>query len=267
MLRGFTAMSMVFASCAVLAETPAGFHEDGIYLDLRGGQVWKRSGSVMRDLENGQKDSFTGQEFGYTTFLRGNSDQIIANAAANSSAPDLSITSRNLGFGFEYGLFNYLGIGFSILDERMNVRNIRSNISSDQTTLVALATAYPSASSAAYNQALINLEFLDPTVRVNRLPYLHATTVNFQMRFHPLNGTLDPYAGFSLGIGRESQLPTNVLRPALHAGLRVLTRSVYTGIELEMSFLEMGRKGTLPIPPHKQLTQTQFNIYAGLPLE
>ncbi len=260
-------LCVLFPAGRALLADPEGFAPGNLFLDARGGIVFSRSGSVVRDLDRGQNDAFTGQKFGYTTFLRGNSDQINANIAANAAAPDLSLQSRNIGLGFEYGLSDLFGIGFSVLDERLNVRNIRSNLSSDQITLAALTLAFPSASSAAYNNALIQLELLDPTIRTNRLPYLHSTTANAVFRVHPFDGMIDPYAGVSLGFGREFQTPTFVWRPALNAGLRVLTQKFYTGIELEQSFLQLGRSGSLPIPPKAQFNQTQLFVYAGLRLD
>jgi hypothetical protein len=183
---------LFLAHGALLAEGRTG----QLSISLSRGEGLGPSGSIVHDLEKRQNDAFTGGKYGYTTFLRGNSDQLLRNAAANAAAPDLSYQSMQTRFAFEYGSSDLVGIGFSIVDQKLNVRGIRSNVSSEPATLLLLSTLYPSSSSAAYNQALIDMELLDPLVRTNALPFVHATSLNALLRIHPMDGILDPYGAF-----------------------------------------------------------------------
>lgn len=233
-------------------------------ISLSQGRGLGPSGSIVRDLERGQNDGFTGGRYGYTTFLRGNSDQLLRNGLANAAAPDLSFQSSQTRFLFEYGFSSLIGLGFSIADQRLNVRNIRSNLSSDPAVLLLLSSLYPAtAASAAYNQALIDLELADPLVHTNALPYVHATSINAVARLHPLSGTFDPYAGVSLGLAREWQSPTYAWRVEPAMGVRINMGQFFAEAELTFTMLLPGRKGSVPLPPKKKWNESFLQLGAG----
>lgn len=258
-MRRFLPLVFFFAHGALAGEERAG----QLWLSAATGGGFGPSGSMVRDLEKRQNDPFTGGRFGYTTFLRGNSEQVLWNAAANASAPALSYQSSQSRLVFEYGLGELAGIGFSIVDQRLNVRNMRSNISSDPAVLLLLSSIYASSSSPAYNQALIQLELADPLVRSNALPYTHATSVNALGRIHPLSGAFDPYAGLSLGLAREWQLPTYAWRLEPAVGLRVHMGRFFVEAELTYTMILPGRKGAWPIPPKKRWNESFVQMGAG----
>jgi hypothetical protein len=254
---------LFLAHGALLAEGRTG----QLSISLSRGEGLGPSGSIVHDLEKRQNDAFTGGKYGYTTFLRGNSDQLLRNAAANAAAPDLSYQSMQTRFAFEYGSSDLVGIGFSIVDQKLNVRGIRSNVSSEPATLLLLSTLYPSSSSAAYNQALIDMELLDPLVRTNALPYVHATSLNALLRIHPMDGILDPYGGLSVGLAREWQSPTYAwrLEPAL--GIRIHAGRIFAEAELTYTMLFPGRKGAWPLPPKKQWNEGFLQLGVGAQLD
>lgn len=262
-MRRFLSLVLFFAQGVLYAEGRSG----QLWLSAATGSGFGPAGSMVRDLEKRQNDAFTGGPFGYTTFLRGNSEQVLWNAAANASAPDLSYRSSQSRLVFEYGFNELAGIGFSIVDQRLNVRNLRSNISSDPSVLLLLSSVYSSSSSPAYNQALIQLELADPLLRSNALPYAHATSVNAVGRIHPLDGAVDPYAGLSIGLAREWQLPTYAWRLEPAVGLRVHISRFFVEAELTYTMLLPGRKGAWPIPPKKRWNESFAQLGAGFRID
>lgn len=262
-MRILPVLVCLLANGAVLAEGRTG----QLSISLSRGEGLGPSGSIIRDLEKRQNDAFTGGKYGYTTFLRGNSEELLRNAAANAAAPDLTWQSSQIRFAFEYGLSDLVGIGFGIADQRLNVRNIRSNISSEPATLLLLSTLYPSSSSAAYNQALIDIELLDPLIHTNALPYAHATSLNAMARLHPLSGAFDPYAGLSFGLAREWQSPAYAWRIEPALGLRIHTGRFFAELELTYTMLLPGRKGAWPLPPEKKWNESFLQLGAGLMLD
>lgn len=235
-----------------------------MYVSASYGRAQSRSGNAVRDLDKGQNDAFTGGRFGYTTFLRGSSDQIQWNALANAAAPDLKMSGSQARFAFEYALNSFAGFGFTIADQRWNVRGIRSNISSDPSVLLLLSSVFQSSSSQAYNQALIGLELLDPLVTSNALPYWHATSINALGRLHPLEGMFDPYAGLSIGLAREWISPSYAWRVEPALGVRIHTGRFFAEVEASYSMLFAGRKGSIPLPPRRRLNEFFLQAGAGV---
>ncbi|MCE9596933.1 MAG: hypothetical protein K8S54_03110 [Spirochaetia bacterium] len=255
-------------SMVELQAEQVGFVPERIYVELRSSKDLSRSGNRIRDLERGQNDPFTGAKFGYTTYLYGNATEIQTNMLANAAAPELKLNSYEYEFLFEYALTSHIGLGFSLADQGLNVRNIRSNISADQSVLLLLSSAYPSSTSTGYTQALIQLELLDPLLHYKREPYIHATSANFQFRYHFVeNSTIDPYAGLSFGLAYEYQLPAYGIRPGFCAGVRLFAGDVMFGLELARTMLQTGRQSSIPIPPRYALNESKAIVSIGLRLE
>jgi len=264
-------MVCLLATPQVIGAEAIGFSEGTLNLELRGSEVLNRSGSVVRTLARGQNDPFTGGPIGYTTLLYGSSNDIAANALANAAAPELKYVSHQSEFLFEYGYSSNFGLGFSLIDESLSLKNVRSNVSANQVVLFALSSIYPAGSSGnspGYNAALIQLELLDPLVHMNRSPYIHATTLNFHTRFHLLSRSrFDPYAALAIGFGLESKLPTYVLRPGVAAGIRFFLGQTTLGFELSRYSLQLGRQSDLPFPAYRELWGTAATASIGIKID
>lgn len=257
----------IFSLGAADAES-IGFTPERIYIELRTASNLSRSGNRIRDLERAQNDPFTGAKFGYTTYLYGNASEIQANILANAAAPKLKLRSYEYEFLFEYALTPHVGLGFSLVDQGLNVRNIRSNVSANQAVLLLLSSVHNSSTSASYTQSLIQLELLDPLLHYNREPYIHATSVNFQFRYHLLEQSIvDPYVGLCFGLAYESVLPAYGIRPGVSAGVRFFAGDVTLGLEFARTMLQTGRQSSIPIPPRYSLNESRAIFSVGLRLE
>lgn len=220
-----------------------GFYDGRLLLELKGVVGLNFAGAAAGDIENLYQPDIP-----FFTYLYGSDSQKLLANTIYSSAEQPELSSGGGTFMLEYGVLDWLGLGFALQHEAYKVKNIRSF---DPTLFLPLALtsqissgSSSSTTSQTLLQTLVNLEIIAP-LQIGTVDFLKINTLDFILAFHFLDRSfLDPFVRVNLGFGQESELDANVLHVGATLGTRVfLTDGFYLTFEGDYSryYLESNR--------------------------
>jgi hypothetical protein len=235
----FLAMCLLPLPAALFAEGEAGFYDGRVTLELRGSPLSSIQGGLTDavDAENASRLPLLSLTFG-------TSEQQLTALGLYATAPQASLSAVGGEFVFEYGVTDWLGIGFDIHQSVYTVKNVTGVGAVTESFLPLLLfnrSSASSASSAFSSLVLLELLFLAQPITVDAL---RISTLDFNATFHFLDrSAFDPYFKILVGAGPESELSLTAVRAGAALGARVYAGSTFfVSIEANYSYYSVTGK-------------------------
>ncbi len=226
------AIGLLFLPATVVfAEGESGFYEGRVTLELRGSPVSSIEGGLNDavDAENASRLPIISLGFG-------SAEQQLAALGLYATAPQAKLRATGGEFVFEYGVTDWLGIGFDIHQSVYTVKNVTGAGAVTESFLPLLLVNRSSASSSAStfsSLALVELLALAQPVTVD---VLRISTLDFNATFHFLDrSAFDPYFKILVGAGPESELSLTAIRAGAGLGARIYIGSTFF-VSLEANY-------------------------------
>lgn len=252
---------LFFLSTSLFAEGETGFYDGRVTVELRG--------SPLSSIEGGLNDAVDAENASRLPILSlgfGTAEQQLTALGLYAIAPHAKLRATGGEFVFEYGVTDWLGIGFDIHQSVYTVKNVTAagDVAESFLPLLLVNRSSASGSSSAFSSlALLELLALAQPVTVDAL---RITTLDFNATFHFFDrSAFDPYFKILVGGGPESELSLTAIRAGAGLGARIYIGSTFfVSLEANYSYYSISGKSDETGGANFATSFTETAGYAGI---